>query len=184
MAGFRLNLKGPIFAKGFRAAHPDVLTDVGHFLVGLVMDSFTEQGRVTKWPERANPNWVGIIEDCNAGGRVKARRFTSRPAGIDTGVLRNSFTFDATPRRVALYSAVPYSKKFARGGKSVIKFSPRFRKTFYKAMKRDPRLRPLAWLFGVQKRDNQITITVPPRPLLELKPEDEDVIAELLLRDF
>lgn len=164
-----------------KLATTQFMEDASDYLLSVIPDTFDQQGRVTKWPARKSPNIAGIIGDLNSGGSVKARRFTPRPALIDTGVLRMSFFRERLEKnRVLIVSPYARAALHDQGGKTEIRFTSMFRSSLYRAMKKDKRLRKLGWLFGVSKKQQGMTFTVPARPLLELTEEDLRIIVAMV----
>ncbi len=107
-----------------------LLTAIGRVSVGWMRENFRRQsfGDSLPWPARypsqtgAKLNVAGAVSDLAAGGDVKGRRFDDRPAGIDTGALRDSIAFDVEEDRVVIGVAPSLRDRAIRfqfGGTSV-----------------------------------------------------------------
>lgn len=107
-----------------------LLKRIGVILLASSQAAFDEQkfGNV-QWPERyahqARPvlNIAGAIADLSDNDQIKDRRFDPRPAGIDTGALRNSLSPFAGGAMQAGYaiqvgSTLPYAALIHGGGDS------------------------------------------------------------------
>lgn len=74
-----------------------LLAQVGAFVKSKAQAAFRDQKRGNvSWPERGVPNVFGIIADLKAGKRPPARRFESRPAGVDSGFTRKMIAYRVT----------------------------------------------------------------------------------------
>ena len=108
---------------------PSVLKQIGAFLLGRAQAAFTDQrfdGKAwaERYPRQRPPrlNVAGAIQDFARTSRLKKRRFEPRPAGMDTGSLRRSMSFRATPLPkgglVEVGSVLPYAGRVQFGGES------------------------------------------------------------------
>lgn len=107
----------------------EFLAGVGGLMVAESQAAFRRQqwGGI-KWPERyenqsgAKLNIAGALSDAAAGmANPKANRFNDRPAGMDTGQLKNSLTFRVEGKdAVVVGSPLPYAQRVHAGGVSVI----------------------------------------------------------------
>lgn len=152
------------------------LRTVGALQASRCREAFRRQGRGRRWPARGVPNVAGIVADLERGSRPPARRFTPRPAGIDTAALRNSITYSVVGRDgVDLVAPVSYAERVQRGGSARVTLSasirPRLAKFLRSGRGRRWRAR-LGWLFTAQRRDGGFTVSVPARPFLEVLPSD------------
>lgn len=96
----------------------DILNAIGGMLESRAKMAFQKQGRgPSKWAERAVPNIPGIIADLKAGKRPPARRFDSRPAGVDTGRLLADISHQIIGKDVVqVGSMLPYAGTIQSGG--------------------------------------------------------------------
>lgn len=108
-----------------------VLAAVGQQAVSYFQDAFRKQafGSVRwlpRYPGAAAPklNVAGAISDFAAGRPAPiGRRFDERPAGVDTGTLRNTIAYRVVSTRgdkavVEAGSTVEYADTFNRGGQT------------------------------------------------------------------
>ena len=159
-----------------------LLNQLGILLVAQAQKAFrVQQLGNERWPARQSPNVAGIVSDLNAGKSPPGRRFTDRPALIDTGRLRGSLTYRVDGRQVVVGSALPYAALHQSGGKSDVELTPYGKRNLVKLLKRKPDLRQrLGWLF----RRPRFTVQVRKRPFLgltsETKREAEKVIGRFL----
>lgn len=119
-----------------RIEHPEVfLRQVGLILVGASQKAFREQrfGGV-RWEERypnqngAKLNIAGALADAKAGRPAPlARRFNDRPAGVDTGTLKNSITSRVEGDSVIVGTTAPNAQITQEGGVSVQPITPGMR---------------------------------------------------------
>lgn len=118
---------GNIIALEGRWRNPEpFLKRIGAMMVGRVKSTFKNQGRDgVKWRERAVPNVIGVIRDMEAGRKsIPARRFESRPAGRDTGLLQRSIAYRiANERIVEIGSTLNYATDVQQGGQRVVRIS-------------------------------------------------------------
>lgn len=177
MAGFKKGKKLENLEKHADDWTP-VLRAIGTMLVGRAMQAFTEQKRGAKrWPARAVPNRAGILSDLKAGRTPPDRRYTDRPAGIDTGRLRGSLAYKVTARDTVTFGTnVPYARKVQEGGTSVMQVGGS-RKALAALLRKRPDLRAkLGFLFHT----GELTISVPPRPFATVEPKDRKDIDKLV----
>lgn len=154
------------------------MTQVGAILTSKAQKAFREQGRPGHpWPERMTPNVPAIVEDLNRGTTPPSRRFTGRPAGIDTGRLRNSLTFAAAPRSVEVGTTVEYASDVQGGGETLHVLTGQGRRNLYELLRSRRDLRgELGWLFSRPR----FVVNVRPRPFLVLTDEDRDEVQQLV----
>ena len=105
-----------------------ILNQIGALITSQAQGAFQQQrlGDIAwlgRYPGMADPfvNIAGLVSDLNAGGQPKARRFQRRPAGIDTGRMMNSITWETTRDSVSIGSNVEYATFHQEGG---ISFMP------------------------------------------------------------
>lgn len=152
--------------------------------------AFDDQGRAGKaWAPRSVPNVAGLLEDAKNGATVKDRRFETRPAGLDTGRLRNSIqTQIEEPSRIVVGSNLPYASTFAQGGPSKITISETQRQNLERMAKKDRRLR--GPLNGKKIRKiiagvvTELTIQLPPRPFLIVTDQDRQEFQAIALDEI
>lgn len=121
-----------------RIANPaPFLAGVGGILVASSQKAFREQkfGGIP-WPERypnqkrPRLNIAGALSDAAAGRPApKPNRFQERPAGMDTGALKNSISFRVEGDKVFVGSKLPYASIIHEGGTSVQIITDSMRKT-------------------------------------------------------
>ena len=115
-----------------------ILEKIGVTMQRKAATAFKEQRRGSfAWPKRRVPNAPGIVSDVNAGGNPKARRFVGTPAGIDTGRLRNSITWEIRGDAVVIGTAVPYAKVQNEGGESSFTLTRSGRTKLAEVMRRE-----------------------------------------------
>lgn len=108
-----------------RVQNPEpLMRAVGQHMVGVTRRAFRgdQQGRPPgSWAPRMNPNIPGILSDLKAGRTPPARRWTDRPANVDTNALARSISAEVTsPTSVRVGSTLPYASEAQRGGPIVI----------------------------------------------------------------
>ena len=177
-APFEINQSEIEFAIGKLEDLRPALAEIGVEMLASAEKSFRVQALGTKrWPGRGVPNIAGIISDLNRGATPPKRRFESRPAGIDTGKLRQSIGMTLTQTSVKVDSRLTYSKKYQEGGKSTLTLT----KTGKESLKRflaDRRdlSKSLGWMF----RQNRVTINQKARPFLGITKELRQNAIEIL----
>ena len=90
-----------------------------------------------KWKPRMNPNIPGMLRDFERGPNVPKRRFESRPALSDTGMLKKSYA--QKPRNatsIFVGTNLPYANIHQFGGKVKIDITPTIRRNAWTWMKR------------------------------------------------
>jgi len=202
----RLVIKNPEVFKEIGEAivnDPAVTNAIGRHLVTKCRGAFTAQRRgPVIWPERHVPNVAGILHDLNTGSSIDPKRWSPRPAGVDTGALKASITFRTTKNQIILTSNVPYAGDFEEGGERTIQITQMAMTNLGKLLqsgkrnkakglhldkrtregKAQDRISKLAWIMGKGKRDGSVKLKVPPRPFLTIEDEDLDEIAEIVKR--
>ena len=155
------------------------LAEIGIEMVASAEKAFRVQALgKTRWSGRGVPNVAGIISDLNRGATPPKRRFESRPAGIDTGKLRQSIGLTLSQNSVLVDSRLTYSKKFQEGGKSTLTLTKTGKESLkrFLADRRDLQ-KSLGWLF----RQNRVTINQKARPFLGITKELATTAAEILV---
>ena len=166
-----------VLGKGVLNLRP-LMTKIGAILQQQAQASFRRQrrGRVP-WAPRMTPNVPGIVADLNAGRSPPGRRFTGRPALVDTGRLRNSITFRATASTVTVGTSVKYAGVQQEGGTTKHKLTTAGRARLVELLQQRPDLREdLGWLF----KKPEFTVKVRPRRFLDVTPEDVSKIRKML----
>jgi phage gpG-like protein len=154
------------------------LSEIGIEMVASAEETFRKQALANKpWLGRSVPNIAGIISDLNRGANPPKRRFEARPAGVDTGKLRQSISLLLTNNSVKAYSRLSYSKKFQEGGQSTHKLTTQGKETLKRFLERNRGMRKtLGFLF----KKKVFKITQPARPFLAPTKELENNILEIL----
>lgn len=156
-----------------------VLEQAGAYLTSQAQKAFREQRRGSvRWRARMTPNVPAIVSDLNRGASVPSRRFVGRPAGTDTGRLRQSIAWRVRGRReVSVGSVLPYAGRMQFGGVAQVALTPTGKRNLYELLKDRRELRgPLGWLF----QRPRFQVSVRPRPFLAVTQEDRDLIVGLL----
>lgn len=128
-----------------RIAHPQVfLNQVGLIQVAASQKAFRDQafGGIP-WPARypnqngAKLNIAGALQDAANGlNSPKARRFQDRPAGLDTGMLKNSISYQVADKSVTVGTTAPNAQITQEGGTSVQVITQAIRATINGWLKR------------------------------------------------
>ena len=132
----------------YRMDHPQVfLNQVGLIQVADAQKHFVQQsfGGIP-WPERypnqngAKLNVAGALSDAAAGMNApKARRFDSRPAAMDTGILKNSISYTigiGSNPSVTVGTTAPNAQITQEGGTSIQVITDAMRTTINGWLKR------------------------------------------------
>lgn len=156
------------------------LEAAGAVMVAQAQRAFREQkkGRF-RWPERQTPNLAGILADLARGATPPARRFTGRPANVDTGKLRNSITYRVTGDAVEVGATVSYASKVQQGGASTFRIDDRVRQGLVRLALQRPEAFPIEFVDQLTERDS-ITITSRARPFLLLTGPDEREVRDAI----
>lgn len=157
---------------------PEVgLKRIGLRLVAYARDAFQKQeSAVGAWPERypqdspPKLNYAGALNDLNAGGRIKARRYADRPAAIDTGALRRSITSEVSNRVVRVGSPLQYAGVQNAGGYTRISIHPRVIPKLRRLQARKPDPVIEKFLKKLQGDGLELRTKVNPRPFVGLTP--------------
>jgi phage gpG-like protein len=156
-----------------------LLKQAGFYMVAKAQEAFKRQGRSEQWRPRAVPNVAGIVQDLTQGPNVKSRRFDPRPAGIDTGSLRSSITYRiVNGDTVEFGSNLPQADLIQHGGTSEQQITSEVRRNLADYLRANPNeelRRKLAFLFTT----DVLVTKVPPRPFVEVLPEDEVALGHL-----
>lgn len=159
------------------------LNAIGALLVLQSQRSFRQQRKGGfRWRPRAVPNVAGIVSDLARGANPPSRRFTPRPALVDTGALRRSITFRVIGNTVEAGSNLSYASLQQEGGTSTLPVTDRVKKGVAKLIKQKPQLAE-ALGFLLSPKTTQLRVRVPARPFVLVTRED---LAEIntVLEDF
>lgn len=145
------------------------LVQAGRLLANRARVAFREQKRGgVAWPARSVPNVIGILEDLRHDVTPPARRWSPRPAGVDSGNLRDSLTDDAvlpiSRDTVQIGTKAPGAGTIQYGGEVDVEVDAPLKakiKTFLEkheagaaaASKRAKRKEEQAWGFGPSSGD-------------------------------
>ncbi len=158
-----------------------VLSQVGILVRSKARSRFRTQGQPpNSWPERMTPNVPGIVSDLNQGSNPPARRFQSRPAGIDTGRLSKDVNFRVSKNTLTVGSSLDYAGTINFGGTTRVVLRPVGRRQLWMWLqslsrrKRRELGRELGWLF----QKPEFNVRVRPRPFLTLTKEEVAEIEE------
>lgn len=177
---------GPVRRMRGRFERPELaMRAAGAQLVGKAQRSFRQQARGSvQWPARNNPNVAGILADLNAGREPPSRRFTDRPALIDTGNLRRSIHFIVSGRdRITLIASASYASQHERGGTSQQNVTPQAVRNLVALLRRRKDLRQrLGFLFQLYRTNQPLVTNIPARPFLRPTREDMAEMARLVRR--
>lgn len=148
------------------------LRAVGALLVLQAQRAFREQRKGgIRWRPRAVPNVAGIVADLARGANPPSRRFTPRPALVDTGSLRRSITFRVVGNTVEAGSNLSYASLQQEGGTSTLPVTDRVRKGVTKLIRQKPQLAE-ALGFLLNPKTTQLRVRVPARPFVLVTRED------------
>lgn len=157
----------------------EALDGIGAYLTSQTQKAFREQRRGDAvWPGRMNPNVPGIVSDLNRGSTPPGRRFSDRPALVDTGRLRASFSWRRRGRsEVVVGTQLDYAAVHQRGGNVDVVLTPTGRANLREFLRDRKDLRPaLGWLF----QRPRFTVRVRPRPFLAITRDDQRAIGDLV----
>lgn len=159
------------------------LRAVGLYMVGQAQAAFSKQGRGgAAWLPRAVPNRIGVLRDLEAGRTPPSRRFDARPAGIDTGRLRQSLAYRVSGTKVTIGSQLPYASDVQRGSSVTIDLDADLRHKlaeWLKGLGKGGKGDAARAAFGPLFQQKALSTTVPPRPFLAITPEDRKTIRAL-----
>ena len=144
----------------------DILTAVGALVLAENQQNFRAQsGGGKPWMARSTPNIAGLISDFNAGRNPPSRRFSPRPALVDTGRLRQSLTFAVQGSEVNVGTSLQYAPRLQEGGVERLRLTAQGRQNLgsFLARRRDLGAR-LGFLLSPRRR--AITIRIPPRTIV------------------
>lgn len=151
------------------------------YLIDEAKSSFDKQGTYGfPWPPRSVPNVAGIIEDAKRGSTtIQPNRLTERPAGINTGALKESITGRVDGTKIVLESKLPYAAKFFGGGASVFDISKQTAQNIATAIQNSGiKSRGLARA----ARGGVLIIMVPARRMFAMSPENRAAIRDMAIQ--
>lgn len=157
----------------------EALEGIGAYLTSQTQKAFREQRRGDSvWPGRMTPNVPGIVSDLNRGSTPPGRRFSDRPALVDTGRLRASISWRRRGRgEVVVGTQLDYAPVHQRGGNVDVVLTPTGRRNLVAFLRERKDLRPaLGWLF----QRPRFTVRVRPRPFLAITADDQREISEIV----
>lgn len=148
-------------------------SEAGRLMTAQARRAFREQrlGSVDwspRYPGSPEPfvNVAGAVADFNAGRSAPlARRFQRTPAGVDTGRLRGSLSYEAGATQTVVGSTVPYASRIQFGGVSKQTLSADGRKNlakFLRTKKGKVYRKRLGFLFSFPDLETNVV----PRPFL------------------
>ncbi len=164
-----------------------LMKEIGKLMKNRARKAFKMQGRgqssADKWKPRRVPNIIGALMDFAKGGRKPLkRRFDSRPAAVDTNILRRSIDFRVVKdNEVEIGTTVPYASKVQFGGEGVFEMTAPVRTKLARWL-RTPTGKQWRPHFGFLFRRDHYFVDTPPRPFLEYRPEDRDDIIRRVAR--
>ena len=157
-----------------------VLARIGRMVANRAQAAFRLQKRGEDiWPPRGVPNIAGILSDLEKGSSVKKRRFDDRPAGVDTGRLRQSIAWtiiDSTT--VEIGTVVEYASKIQFGGEEVIPITKEMKDGLAKFIGEDPEL---SADLGFLLKADEYKVNIPPRPFVVVTVQDEEDIRTIVV---
>ncbi len=164
-----------------------ILKAVGEMAVSDAQRHFDDQefnGRPWKrrYPNQSpyTINVAGALADLSTSGNIKARRFSDRPAGIDTGELRNSIASRKVKSdTVEVGSTVPYAATVNFGGFSTQPVTPQAKRNLARFLKKKSNKRFGEFIGFLFKRD-ELRTRVTARKFIGVTPQLEKDIAELV----
>ena len=158
-----------------------VLKGIGALVVADSQTSFKNQRLGAEaWAPRQAPNVAGIVGDLNVGRTPPSRRFSPRPALIDTGRLRQSINFRVGEDSVTVGSALQYAALMQEGGKSKVRLTATGKEGLKKLLSDRPDLKgSLGFLF--QKSSFEVNVRA--RKFIGVEGDTLDSIVEIL-RDY
>lgn len=170
-----------------RADPRPLLELIGQIVVSASRDAFRAQrlGK-SEWRERHVPNLAGIVSDLLAGRTPHEDRFTARPAGIDTGRLRDSVAARVEPGpegpQLEVGSTLEYAQLIHGGGTTTQPVTSAVVRGARKIQEKRPDLKPGA-LDRILTLGELVT-EVPARPIVgwteEVAAEVRETIEEYL----
>lgn len=150
--------------------------------------AFGSMGWLPRYPGQkgAKINVAGVVADLAAGKRPAGRRFEARPAGIDTGALRDSIGFDVRGDNEVVIGVSPDMRERAER----VQFGGETRQPLTTSLKKDlarwaksARGKPYAEkLAPLQQLDELVTELVP-RRFIGMTPELAREINEALIEE-
>lgn len=159
---------------------------VGALMVGRVGQAFDQQGSQTRggeaWPARGVPNLAGALSDLAQGATIKARRFDTRPALVDTGELRASVSWRATGDGIEFGSQLDRASAMQRGEPSEIPVTPTIKQNladWLRANRKHPHAGKMAALLA---RD-VFTARPRARAFVEFLDSDRESVAAILVEE-
>ncbi len=118
-----------VIEENVRKKGREILTRVGTYFKGQADKAFRRQRRGSvRWRARKVPNMAGILKDLETAPRVKERRFSPRPALIDTRSMARLNFFDVlSDTQMKMGNEADYSEKHQLGGNSIIRVTSAMR---------------------------------------------------------
>lgn len=164
-----------------------ILKAVGELAVSDAQKNFDDQefGRqpwARRYPNQApfTINVAGALADLSTSGDIKARRFEERPAGIDTGSLRNSIASRAIKNdTVEVGSTLPYAATVNFGGFSTQPVTPLAKRNLARFLKKG-RNKKFGKFIGFLFQRDELRTKVKPRKFIGVTAQLEKDIAELV----
>lgn len=191
-----------------------IMTGIGEIACNYAKDSFDRQAFGNQiWPERypkqqgGKVNIAGILADFLEGKKNPPdRRFTARPAGIDSGLLYRSLTpskavkangfsvevgsvqknasavqFGATSSQYVTKNAVKLLAEFMKKSRARIK---KAKKVSQPITSKDAGIQRLGFLFGFAKKGKPLITKSGARPYLGINNELEDKLINYIVETF
>jgi len=157
------------------------LMRIGAMMTTRSQDAFEDQGRDEEWPARITPNIPGILSDLERGAGVPARRFQPRPAGVDTGRLRNSITWRLVEgAAVEIGTNLPYAALIQWGGEVTIPITGPMKSRLAALIQDDPdRFGSLEHLLEMDEWNQRVSRRV----FITVTPVDREDIVQIV-RDW
>ncbi len=168
-----------------------ILHAIGRVAVGHMKENFRRQGLGSSfpWPARYPSqkapkfNLAGAVEDLSTGGTVKGRRFQDRPAGIDTGALRDSITYEIDGDEAVVIGVSPALAERADrvqfGGTSVQALDRSVKEKLAR-FARSSRGKPVADKIEPLLQRDELSTELVPRPFIGWDPELVHLINETI----
>lgn len=176
MTDLRADTRGSRFeAMGRMLANPrPILSWIGVYMVRKTMKAFRDQKYGTNaWKPRRVPNVPAALRDLDKSPNVKARRFQARPALVDTGRLRGSFSWRFLSGVAIEYgSNVPYARLHHAGGISSITITASMLKNLSTWLKKRPEMREDFGYIQNYEPGDSTHFAVKRRPLVGFSADD------------
>jgi phage gpG-like protein len=156
---------------------------IGLNQVKVTVRGWQQQGRGTQWAPRRVPNIAGALSDLAKSGTIKARRFSPRPALVDTGALRQSISYALRGKKsITFGSNLAYANRMQEGGASTFQISPTVRKNLANWLRKNKGQRAnFGWIFNA---GGEVTVTARARPFAKFLPADAAFVRSTLSQFF